>query len=233
MIPAHNEEEFIGPCLDSVVKNSAGIFKEIIVVDNASSDETARVAAMYPDVRVVREERKGLTIARQTGFDATTAAFVAYMDGDSRLDAQWLQKAERLINRYPKAVSWSGPVYYYDATNGLWNIILSVGWWVTAPLMYRITGYMVLGGNFVVRRTAIVAIGGFDPSVSFYGEDMTLAKRLHTKGKTVFSMGFFGLTSARRFVQEGYLTTNMRYVMNYVWPVLFGRPYHQGYTDVR
>jgi GT2 family glycosyltransferase len=45
--------------------------------------------------------------------------------------------------------------------------------------------------NFVVRRIAIEAIGGFDPTVMFYGEDMTLAKRLHVGGKTIFPMDFF------------------------------------------
>jgi glycosyltransferase involved in cell wall biosynthesis len=233
VIPAHDEAEYIGAALESVLKNAPGKFKEIIVVDNASSDDTAAVASRYKGVRVVREDRKGLTIARQTGFQATTSEFVAYMDGDSRLAPGWFEKAEVLISKYPNAVSWSGPVYYYDAPTKAWNVTLSIGWWLTAPLMYRVIGYMVLGGNFVVRRTAIDAIGGFDPNVAFYGEDMTLAKRLHAEGKTIFRMDFYGLTSARRFLKEGYIKTNMHYVLNYVWPVLFGRPYHREYTDIR
>ncbi len=233
VIPAHNEAEYIGPCIESVLQNAAGKFKEIVVVDNASTDGTGDVARMYHGVTVVREDRKGLTIARQTGLQATTADFVAYMDGDSRLALGWFQKAEALIARYPVAVSWSGPVYYYDAPSRAWNYTLALGWWLTAPLMYHAIGYMVLGGNFIVRRSAIDAIGGFDPAVAFYGEDMTLAKRLSVEGKTIFRMNFWGLTSARRFVKEGYVKTNMHYVMNYVWPVLFGKPYHQQYTDIR
>ncbi len=233
VIPAYNEAEYIGASIESVLQNAAGKFKEIIVVDNASTDATAEVAARFPGVRVLHEGRKGLTRARQTGFEATTAPLVAYMDGDSTLPVDWFSKAETLVAAYPHAVSWSGPVYYYDAPTRAWNFTLGIGWWLTAPLMYRIIGYMVLGGNFIVRRSAIDAIGGFDPNVSFYGEDMTLAKRLHTKGKTVFRMDFYGLTSARRFVKEGYIKTNMHYVMNYVWPVVFGRPYHREYTDIR
>lgn len=233
VIPAHNEAEYIGPCIESVLQHAAGKFKEIVVVDNASTDGTGDVARSYAGVTVVREERKGLTRARQTGLEATTAPYIAYMDGDSRLPEDWFTNAGSLIRRYPAAVSWSGPVYYYDAPNVLWNATLAIGWWLTAPLMYRLVGYMVLGGNFIVSRDAINAIGGFDPNVSFYGEDMTLAKRLHQKGKTIFRMHFRGHTSARRFVKEGYFRTNMHYVMNYAWPVLFGRPYHREYTDVR
>jgi glycosyltransferase involved in cell wall biosynthesis len=233
VIPAHNEKEFIGPCLESVLTYGRGRFKEIVVVDNASTDGTGAIASQYAGVRVVSEHRKGLTRARQTGLESTTAAYVAYMDGDSRLDPDWCEKAAALIAKYPDAVSWSGPVYYYDAPNVAWNATLAVGWWLTAPVMYRMVGYMVLGGNFIVTRTAINAIGGFDPNVQFYGEDMTLAKRLSEQGKTVFNMRFSGLTSARRFVKEGYFRTNMHYVMNYAWPVLFDRPYHQQYTDIR
>lgn len=233
VIPAYNEAEYIGAGLESVQKYGKGRFKEVVVVDNASTDGTGYVASQYAGVRVIREDRKGLTRARQTGFEATTAEYVAYMDGDSRLPHDWFEIATALIEKYPQAVSWSGPVYYYDAPSRLWNFVLGMGWWLTAPLMYRVIGYMVLGGNFIVRRSAVEEIGGFDPDVAFYGEDMTLAKRLHGVGKTIFRMNFYGLTSARRFVKEGYFRTNMHYVMNYAWPVIFGRPYHREYTDIR
>jgi glycosyltransferase involved in cell wall biosynthesis len=233
VIPAYNESEYIGECLASVEKYGRGIFKEVIVVDNASTDDTAAVAARYAGVRVIHEPQKGLTRARQAGLRATTSEFVAYMDGDSRLPEGWIDTAGELISRYPNAVSWSGPVYYYDAPSRMWNLTLGIGWWLTAPLMYRIVGYMVLGGNFIVRRSAMDAIGGFDPDVAFYGEDMTLARRLHSVGHTIFRMHFYGLTSARRFVREGYIRTNMHYVLNFAWPVIFGRPYHKAYTDIR
>ena len=45
VIPAFNEEKYIGACLDSVLRSAKGKLKEIIVVDNASTDGTARVGA--------------------------------------------------------------------------------------------------------------------------------------------------------------------------------------------
>jgi glycosyltransferase involved in cell wall biosynthesis len=179
VIPAHNEAKYIKACLESVVKH-ARHFKEIVVVDNASTDDTAVIAARFPGVRVVHAAYKGLTRARQAGLLATTAEYVAYIDADSRLPDDWCNKARSLIARYPDAVSWSGPAKYHDAPSMLWRFQLSLGWWVSAPLMYRVVGYMLFGAGFIVRRSAIDAIGGFDPGVEFYGEDMTLAKRLHT-----------------------------------------------------
>ncbi len=232
VIPAHNEAKYIGPCLDSVVAHAAR-FKEIVVIDNASTDETAEIVRRYPRVRIVQVTDKGLTKARQAGLEATTSEFVAYIDADCRLPAQWYSTAERLIARYPNGVSWSGPAKYFDAPSMLWRLQLSLGWWASAPLMYRAIGYMLFGANFIVRRSAMEAIGGFDPDVVFYGEDMTLAKRLHTQGKTVFRMDFYIITSMRRFAAEGYFRTNMNYILNFWWPVLFGRPYHEQYKDIR
>lgn len=232
VIPAHNESKYIEGCLESVVKQ-ARHFKEIVVVDNASTDGTAEIAAQFPDVRVVRAADKGLTKARQAGLQSTTGEFVAYIDADCRLPERWCEKAMTLINQHPGAVSWSGPAKYHDAPSVLWRFQLALGWWVSAPLMYRVVGYMLFGAGFIVRRSAINAIGGFDPEVEFYGEDMTLAKRLRSQGTTIFRMDFFIYTSMRRFAGQGYVRTNLNYILNFWWPVLFGRPYHHEYTDIR
>ena len=60
IIPAYNEEKYIGACLDSVIENSRGRFIEIIVIDNASTDRTAEIAQQRPGVRIVREHQKGI-----------------------------------------------------------------------------------------------------------------------------------------------------------------------------
>ena len=59
IIPAYNEEEYIGSCLDAALASSRGRFCEIIVVDNGSSDRTREIAAAKPGVRVILEERRG------------------------------------------------------------------------------------------------------------------------------------------------------------------------------
>jgi len=67
VVPAFNEEAYIGDCLESILQQTKQIQDsiEIIVVNNASTDRTREVALSYPGVRVVDEPRKGLTFARQ------------------------------------------------------------------------------------------------------------------------------------------------------------------------
>ena len=232
VIPAHNEAAFIGGCLNSVLMNAAGKFHEIIVVDNASDDRTAEVAAGRPGVRVVYEPDKGLTRARQRGYKESTGEYVAYIDADTRMPPGWFDYAERTLTAHPEAISLSGPPSYWDA-NPWQRATLAAIWWSTAPIAYRMVGYMLYGAHFIVKRSALDKIGGFDRDVEFYGEDTDLARRLSPHGKVLFRMHFVILSSARRFKEEGMVKTNVTYLMNFVWPVLFGRPFTKTHEDVR
>ena len=231
IIPAHNEEAFIGATLDAAIKNSRGRFKEIIVVDNVSTDKTAEVARSRPGVKVVYEGQKGLTSARQGGFEATTGEFLAYIDADTHITETWLDTAEKFFAKRPDAVCLSGPRRYFGAA--WYRLWILNAMWATAPLAYPFVGYMILGGNFIARRSAIAAIGGFDRSIEFYGEDTDLARRLSKVGKVVFRMDFFVRSSARRFEEEGILKVNLIYGLNFIWPVVFGRPFTKVSQDVR
>jgi glycosyltransferase involved in cell wall biosynthesis len=232
VIPAYNEEKQIGECLDAVLKNAPGKFFEIIVVDNASTDKTKEVALQRKGVRVVYEPNKGLTHARECGRLASSGDLIAYIDADTRMPVGWVDKVEKVFRTSPDVVALSGPSHFFDST--AWqNFVLIFLWWLTAPLAYRITGYMIYGAHFVAKREALQAIGGFDKNIRFYGEDTDIAKRLSKQGKVMFRMDFLIYTSARRFQHAGFLKTNFIYMMNFIWPVLFDKPFGGEYRDVR
>src|SRR5689334_19856462 len=114
VIPAYNEEAYLGDCLDSVIASGAR-FHEIIVVDNASTDRTAEVAAARSGVRVVHEPVKGLLAARQRGYLESTGEAVAYVDADTRMPKGWYDRADRTLSSRPEVVALSGPARYWDA----------------------------------------------------------------------------------------------------------------------
>jgi len=231
VIPAHNEESYIGSCIEHAIRNSKGKLHEIIVVDNASTDKTREVAESK-GVKVVYEGKKGTNAARERGLKEATGDFVAFFDADTRMPDFWLEKAEEVFAARPKAVCLSGPYRYYDGS--MWeNMIMNTLWYLTAPLMYRIVGYMVLGGNFIVKREALLGIGGFDTSIGFYGDDTDIARSLSAAGKVVFRMDFFIYSSSRRLRKEGLTMPNIRYGMNFIWGVLFHRPFTKSSTDIR
>ena len=232
LIPAYNEEKGIGACLHSVIEHSRGRFFEIIVIDNASTDRTVQIARTHYGIRVIHEPRKGLGFARERGRVEARGDLLAYIDADCRLPMTWIDKVDSCFAAQPNVVSLSGPAIYFDAT---WDqkLILSALWRMSAPLMYRLVGYMVYGAHFVVRKAALEAIGGFNCQIQFYGEDTDLARRLSSTGKVLFRMDFPILTSARRFTSEGIVRSNAMYAVNYLWPVLCKRPFSSTHKDVR
>jgi GT2 family glycosyltransferase len=92
---------------------------------------------------------------------------------------------------------------------------------------------MVQGGNFVLSREALEAIGGYDVSITFYGEDTDIARRLHHVGKVMFTFDLKMLSSARRLKHEGMITIAWRYAVNYFWTTFFKHPFTREHVDIR
>ncbi|HVG55591.1 MAG TPA: glycosyltransferase [Vicinamibacterales bacterium] len=113
IVCAHNEAHFISPCLHSLLAQTR-VPDEIVVVNNASTDETRAVAQQIPYVHVVDEPRKGLVVARETGRRAATGDILVYLDADCRAPLNWLERVERRFLRTPGLIGLSSPYRYYD-----------------------------------------------------------------------------------------------------------------------
>ena len=235
IIPAYNEEKNVGNCIASIQKeltrySMESAKAEIIVVNNASTDRTTEAATKYTGVRVVDEPTKGLLSARQKGLMEARGELVAYLDADCILNEGWLDTVFAYFAD-PSIVALSGPRYYFDMPKYK-KMLADYMWWLTL-IPYYIVGYMILGGNFVARRDALEKMGGFDTSIKFYGEDTYIAKRLHKFGKVIFRMKFSVQSSGRRLTEEGVLKAYWIYSVNYIWVVLFNKPFTNYFNDVR
>ena len=238
VIPAHNEETVIKECLESVIKEIGSRTDcEIVVVNNASTDQTKAIASRFPQVRVVDEPRKGLSQARQTGLENTTGELVANVDADVIMPPGWINKVLKAFDADPKLVCFSGRQVYFDSSAMVRSLI-----WIYYCLTYlsylinsRIlkVGSVVIGGNYIVRRTAMEAIGGFNSKFVFYGEDVDIARRIYKVGKVVFSLKFYIYASGRRVNQDGIWKMAFIYPINYFWTIFFGKPFTKEYTNVR
>lgn len=85
VIPAYNEEAFIGTLLHKLLRvdtKSAGFEKEIIVVNDGSNDKTAEIVAAIPGVRLINQENRGKGAAVQRGVREATGDCVLVQDAD-------------------------------------------------------------------------------------------------------------------------------------------------------
>lgn len=231
VIPAHNEERWIGKCLDSIVTALEEIpcASEIIVVNNASTDRTTAVAKRYPGVIVIDEPRKGTNQARHTGFLNATGELIANIDADCLISKKWLAHAFREFSRSQKLVALSGPYVLIDVPR--WVHAASMVYYAGASPIYLLNnlglrrGAFVIGGNVVIRKSALTRVNGYNTALQFHGDDTDTAARLEKVGRVKFNPRFTVYSSGRRLLEEGVFTTAFRYAMNYAWVTLFNRPF--------
>lgn len=244
VIPAHNEEGHIAQCLESIEKEIAAIRHlrpeigaEIIVVNNASTDKTREIASGFAGVRVIDEPNKGLVRARHAGFVASHGDIVANIDADVVLPKGWLSFVLKSFDRDERLVVLSGPFIYHDLP--LFVRAQVKFFYALAYVAYALNrfvlriGSMVQGGNFVVRRDALTAAGGFNTSIEFYGEDTDVARRLSKHGKVRWTFALPAYSSGRRLKGEGVVATSARYTINYFWITFTGKPFSNKYKDIR
>ncbi|MDE2311683.1 MAG: glycosyltransferase [Patescibacteria group bacterium] len=230
-IPAYNEEKYIGECLKSLLANAPAELLEVIVVDNASTDRTAAVAGSFAGVRVVKEPQKGLTRARQRGFVESRGEILACIDADTRIWEGWFPQIMKEFQKDPRLVCLSGPFHFYDLPHKQ-NVLVRFWNWCAAHVSGTF-GVVAQGGNYVIRRSALEQIGGFDTSIEFYGEDTNIARRLAKVGKVKFTPSFYIYTSARRLKSEGIFTVGYKYLANFLSEALLKRQVTKKYRDFR
>jgi len=239
VVPAYNEEAGLGRTLAAIFSQiqRSGCVAQVIVVNNASTDSTAEVARSFPEVTLVDEPQKGLYQARRAGLSVADGELIANVDADTIITDGWIERVLKEFNGSPKLMALSGPYIYYDVSPGLrFAVNLFYRWGYVFYALNRFVfkvGSMMQGGNFVVRRSGLDRIGGYNANFAFYGEDTDLARRLSAIGDVKFTFDLPAQSSGRRLVSEGPLKIGLRYAMNFVWATFFHKPFTDTWIDIR
>lgn len=169
--------------LSAVLDHLVGLDVPIIAVDNASSDETRAVLAGYPQIEIVPLERNIGAAARNVGLDRAATPYIAFCDDDGWYEPAGLAIAADALDRHPKLALVSprvlvGPEERLDPL----SVVMA-----KSPLRddHGIPGAVVLGymaGACVVRVSAYVEVGGYDPIYFISGEEQTVALELARRG---------------------------------------------------
>ena len=90
VVPAFNMEKTIAECIEALLDQDYPE-KEIIVVDDGSTDRTEEIVSNYT-VKLIRKEQGGVSSARNTGIEQSTGEILAFTDGDCIADRNWLKR---------------------------------------------------------------------------------------------------------------------------------------------
>jgi glycosyltransferase involved in cell wall biosynthesis len=157
---------------------------EVVIVDQTAPHKrqpipTTRWSHAFP-VRVVHQETRGTTKARNQLLRECRSDIVLQADDDSRIDPDYVENHVRhFVDERVDAVT--GPVYEWDAGSHEWyvkwhNHLMTGGW--NGPAFP--SALCLVGTNFSIRLKSALAIGGWDENILTHGEDEDFSDRLHS-----------------------------------------------------
>lgn len=177
VIPAHNEEHYIGNCLQSVLR-AAELAKsdtaEIIVVANRCTDRTAEIAAEY-GARILVNDEKCISAIRNTGIRASNGGIIVTLDADSVMSEQSLLEIRQMLES-GTFIGGGTRIRFERMSFGIFCSALYIAANLV-PVMLR-NKAALSGGMFWFRRRDFDEIGGFDERLVSM-EDMDFAVRLN------------------------------------------------------
>jgi glycosyltransferase involved in cell wall biosynthesis len=177
IIPVLNGERTIKECLASLLKmDYPPERREILVVDNGSTDRTAAIVKTFP-VRYLHEDRRGASHARNRGIEASKGEILAFTDADCVVTTRWLRELVQGFDNQEVGGVDGETLAYLPAT----PIERYMARWSSFSYQVRLTSPLfpfVITANVAFRREVFDQIGLFDtrfPAAG--GEDVDFSWR--------------------------------------------------------
>ncbi len=194
IIPAYNEEALIEATVEQlhVAASALGCEYEIIVANDASTDETAKVAKVA-GARVVDVDNRQIAATRNAGAASATGDVFIFVDADTLVPAATLRAAIRALDN--GAIGGGATIKFRGRISIAGHFIAAI-----VQQLMHLSG--MVGGCFMfMSRSAFEAVGGFDEAF-FASEEVWLAKALRRRGRFVVLIQQVQ-TSGRKLRQNG------------------------------
>lgn len=195
VIPVHDGADLTRRCLDTLRAQDLG-GAEIVVVDDASTDETAALLAARDDVRVLRHERGlGFATSCNSGVAASSGRHVVLLNNDTQPCDGWLDALLRYADAHPHAAVVGAKLLWPDDTVQHAGVAISqsrdvrhiyAGLPGDHPAVCRSRRYaIVTGACMLVRREVFEELDGFDTAFVNGYEDVDFCLRAGERGHEV------------------------------------------------
>ena len=190
IVPAHNEQLLIGRTLDALhtAAQAAKEPYEIIVADDASTDETAAIARAH-GTEVISVNHRQIAATRNAGARRARGELLFFVDADTLVPPTAVREAVRAMRR---GAVGGGCVFRFDGQLPLWA---SIVYPFTVPIMRR--ARLVGGCTLFCTHDAFRAVGGFDEAY-YAAEEMAFIAALKRRGRFIIPKACV-TTSGRKF----------------------------------
>lgn len=218
IVPAYNEEKYIGNCLKSLKNQGYNGKYEIIVVDNASRDKTSKIAKKFAD-KVVLCKKRGPALARNAGAKFAQGEILIFLDADSIASFNLITE---LVKAYKRKDVVGASCYILPLSPKIGDIILYsfFNQFIKASIFAKRP--QIAGTCCSYRKKIFEKVHGFNENLKVY-EDYDIIGRISKFGKIKFADSTFVLNSVRRLKKWGRGKIAMRYIKWYLTYLLTGK----------
>jgi len=194
IIPAHNEENFIEECIKSVLNAGFNGRKQVIVVDDGSSDNTVPVVKKFGGkIDLIRTKHQGKSKSINTALKQAKGELIAIVDADSIIEKNSLDELSSVVSQKGFAGA-TCPVKVKNRKRflGLWMHIEQIYNSLMRDLLSKVNANITTPGPLsMYRKKNLFEVDGF--SEKGYSEDVDITIKLIRKG---YKIGFSGNTSS-------------------------------------
>ncbi len=195
IICTHNRDEYLGAAIDTLLDQDFDNY-EVIVVDNASTDQTRAVVEArlsHPRLQYIYEATLGLSAARNAGAQAAQGEILAYLDDDAEASRGWLTALLEIYDQNPKVAIAGGRVtliWPENHTQPAWLSVNMTGNLGAYDLGNEITyitqpGLTPRGLNYSIKADFLEEIGGFDTKLGRVGKNLLSNEELYMTEKAL------------------------------------------------
>lgn len=211
VVCSYNGAKTLKECLLSLERMNYPDY-EVILVDDGSTDDTPKITAEFQgrNTQIIRQENKGLSVARNTGIKASSGAIIAFTDSDCMADRDWLYHLVQTLQSGDYAAA-GGPNISPPAVNWIQATVAAAPGSPCHVLISDREAEHVPGCNMAFHRWALDLIDGFDPDYRKAGDDVDVCWKLLKLGhKIAFSPSAIVLHH-RRFTVSAYFNQQKGY----------------------
>lgn len=195
VIPLYNKEKYLRRAVESVLSQEPSVH-EVIVVDDGSTDNGPAQLVQLEDarLRLIRQPNGGVSRARNTGIEAATGEFIAFLDADDAWLPGFVSELQALIQAFPQASLYATSYVrtWPDGRRegaGLPNLLKGAARQVVADPFsaWSRSAFFSISSSSCIRRTALFMQNIRFPEGESLGEDQDVIFRLLESGDLAFS----------------------------------------------
>ena len=181
IIPVFNDLDGLRGCLEALARQTYPAERvELLVVDNASSEDLSGVTREFERVRLLREERPGSYHARNCGLEAARGDVIAFIDADCVPTPDWIRAGVEAVAKEEVGLAAGRVELCFRDPEHLTAVELHESRYAFRQASYAQDNFGATA-NVFTRRSVLEKVGGFDGSLKS-GGDKEWGNRIHRHG---------------------------------------------------